>query len=477
MISFSNLKVSKSFNFLIENYEPNYSKISKNMDLLNFPYAIILNHLILFLYKKLTPFLFQEVKNYLDTEFTKCKNGTIKNAYQNKSLHELFFILNNKSKNKINNISSQKRQTENPLRERKKTNYQIGKKVYIPKSEHKKNHSSYQKCNIFENTQKKINISYANRKKDKNEMESIKTQYIKNSKNKINSKRKKDHSFNNSKNNSISNSKKKFNTNSYNYKNDKNKKNSSNIFYTNRKHNNNKNYLLNKKNKIHSSSKKRNHLTKSHPLLNEKILYQLSFNNICNFENNNKNNNLYYNKNYGNYSLKKNINKMPLFQNNYEPNYCNKNIKMEQKNIIQNPLINIIKSKNYSNKSNSYSALNNNIVFNAQKKNFNNINLESYYEGIINGGENKKNLNQEKNDIRQNNNNEEKRNSINRKSKLLNEEMMKKIKNTVDDNLKIMLNFSYENFLSKESEQESKEYYLEKSRNLEERNNTCENYN
>ena len=38
------------------------------------------------------------------------------------------------------------------------------------------------------------------------------------------------------------------------------------------------------------------------------------------------------------------------------------------------------------------------------------------------------------------------------------EEMLKKIKNSLDDdNLKVMLNFSYENFLSKESERESKE--------------------
>ena len=51
---------------------------------------------------------------------------------------------------------------------------------------------------------------------------------------------------------------------------------------------------------------------------------------------------------------------------------------------------------------------------------------------------------------------------------------MKKIKNTIDDNLKIMFNFSYENFLSKESEQESKEYSFEKSKNFEDRNNLGE---
>ena len=42
------------------------------------------------------------------------------------------------------------------------------------------------------------------------------------------------------------------------------------------------------------------------------------------------------------------------------------------------------------------------------------------------------------------------------------EEMLKKIKNSLDDdNLKGMLNFSYENFLSKESERDSKEYSIE----------------
>ena len=45
---------------------------------------------------------------------------------------------------------------------------------------------------------------------------------------------------------------------------------------------------------------------------------------------------------------------------------------------------------------------------------------------------------------------------IKKKNSIKNEEMMKEIKNTLDDNLKVMFNFSYENFLSKESESESK---------------------
>ena len=38
--------------------------------------------------------------------------------------------------------------------------------------------------------------------------------------------------------------------------------------------------------------------------------------------------------------------------------------------------------------------------------------------------------------------------------------MMKQIKSTLDDNLKVIFNFSYENFLSKESESESKKSSL-----------------
>ena len=47
---------------------------------------------------------------------------------------------------------------------------------------------------------------------------------------------------------------------------------------------------------------------------------------------------------------------------------------------------------------------------------------------------------------------------LNTESKQIKEnvEMMKQIKNTLDDNLKVIFNFSYEDFLSKESETESK---------------------
>jgi hypothetical protein len=47
--------------------------------------------------------------------------------------------------------------------------------------------------------------------------------------------------------------------------------------------------------------------------------------------------------------------------------------------------------------------------------------------------------------------------SIKYNNSVKNEDMIKQIKNTIDDNLKVMFNFSYENFLSKESEHESRE--------------------
>ena len=145
----------------------------------------------------------------------------------------------------------------------------------------------------------------------------------------------------------------------------------------------------------------------------------------------------------------------------------------------------MMKCKKYSNKSNSYSIMNNqnknNILINIQKNDFKNI-FEFNYKNIINGGESINNfnnrLNEEKHTLIDNTNNDKndeydenednneinENNNKNKKYKLLNEEMMKKIKNTVDDNLKKMFNFSYENFLSKESEQESKDYVMEKER-------------
>ena len=113
---------------------------------------------------------------------------------------------------------------------------------------------------------------------------------------------------------------------------------------------------------------------------------------------------------------------------------------------------------------------NKNNKLNRNIKNTNIITLELNSLNLINGGENfdcksglegpalvKTDLDKENEKIEENN-----RNLLNKKLKLLNEEMLEKIKSTLYDNLKDMFNFSYENFLSKKSEPESKEYSINK---------------
>ncbi len=142
---------------------------------------------------------------------------------------------------------------------------------------------------------------------------------------------------------------------------------------------------------------------------------------------------------------------------------------------INSPSINdlIIVSQNNSNQKikKSYNINNN---YNNNNYNFQNININNnnyLNNNILN---NNNNNNRENNPYnisniasKQRNKNiatlESKNTQI---SFLKNEEMLKQIKNTIDDNLKIMFNFSYENFLSKESEQESKEVSREIDMNV-----------
>ena len=113
-------------------------------------------------------------------------------------------------------------------------------------------------------------------------------------------------------------------------------------------------------------------------------------------------------------------------------------------------------------------AYNKNIISKIKKNSFLNI---------VNNITNKKNINDKKyihiNSIEINNiikSNEQKRYNkeimeSNHKFKNIdieNDELMKKIKNSIDDNLKVMLNFSYENFLSKESDRDSKDFNYNK---------------
>ena len=82
------------------------------------------------------------------------------------------------------------------------------------------------------------------------------------------------------------------------------------------------------------------------------------------------------------------------------------------------------------------------------------MNIEPMYSNPIETYENEKNTEHSKIKSQYIDLNEESTKSIK------NEEMMKQIKSTLDDNLKVIFNFSYENFLSKESESESKKSSL-----------------
>ena len=525
MNGFKNLKISKLYNYIIINEKNKvYQNNQKNLSLYNetiYPYELILNNLMIFLYKKLKPILFQEVKTYLNSQYMKYKKKIVPtNIIPNQNSNEVSNSENiniNISNNYIN-LSSKKhnkysikdiKNNKEHINQRNKINKKE-KKIYMPKSEQKTIHSGSNKYNNFEK-EKKYKKSTYNKSKNKeikiydfskkyffsddynlfskkniNNIISIKTlmnnQRKKNktiSKNKILSKSKtqQEHSKNSSNNNSISDSRSLINIS--NKKINNSKKIISNLFYTSRHFNDNKNIFHNK-NKNYNSSKKINNLTKSQPLLNEKLLYQLSFNNNCiyNFNINNGNNNIitHYIENF---SKKKN--NIQVYKGNINQIFFNKNKTDNKTTIMEKPLLNLIKSKKISYKANSYSTLNKNNVINNRQRN-NCINLDLNYKNKIEGIENeinisnKNNLNEEKTTFTENNNNDDNINVNIKKSKLLNEEMMKKIKNTVDDNLKIMFNFSYENFLSKESEQESKEFSTEREKYVEERNYSEERY-
>ena len=184
MKGFINLKVSKSYNFLIISKDSKYSnKSQKFLDFSKFPHALILNNLILFLYKKLTPFLFQEVKNYINAQYKKYNNKSHKKESPHKSLNEKYF---KNIKNQMNYPLEDKNNKLELTNKSAKTNYQSVKKAYIPKTEQKKDYSGKNKYKNFIKKRKRINLSHANGRKDINEITSIKTKKINDSKNKNN---------------------------------------------------------------------------------------------------------------------------------------------------------------------------------------------------------------------------------------------------------------------------------------------------
>ena len=214
--------------------------------------------------------------------------------------------------------------------------------------------------------------------------------------------------------------------------------------------------------------------------LNEKLINSLKRNiNEYNrfFNSINKPKNRPYNlKNYSIFTklsknISNNINTNSTLVNNTTLTNKTANDKYIKKSYMSN--IKKAKSYRYNNSNNKKTILSlrkksigmlkeKNKVLKLDKNNFLNI---------VNNITNKKNINDKKyihiNSIEINNiiksnenkneNNDSKENNNGIQINLTNEEMMKKIKNSIDDNLKVMLNFSYENFLSKESERESKD--------------------
>jgi hypothetical protein len=138
MNRFINLKVSKIYNYIFLN-KKDISKVASEEKI---PYDKILNNLIVFLYKKLTPFLFQEVKNFLNVQYMKYKNKSFNyiqlNTNTNDSYSKISFNSEkrNNSKNRDNFTARTKKENIKYQFEltgkTPKTNFQKSKKIYVP---------------------------------------------------------------------------------------------------------------------------------------------------------------------------------------------------------------------------------------------------------------------------------------------------------------------------------------------------------
>ena len=235
---------------------------------------------------------------------------------------------------------------------------------------------------------------------------------------------------------------------------------------------------------VNSNLTQRPFLNKKY-LINEKLKNKLKKNlNKYNhyFNDINKIKNKPYN--LKNYNIFKNLSKINTTTNNSKSKTSNNRNNNTYNNLI-NKTSNIRKSYISSMKKTKSYRMNNSTdkrtILSLRKKSIGLINGrnklpkldKNNFLNIVNNITNKKNIldkkyihinsieinniikNNEKSDF--NENKTHGNNNINTNINITNEEMMKEIKNTIDDNLKIMLNFSYENFLSKESERESKD--------------------
>ena len=412
---------------LIENRNLNpkmstFHKIKINLNYFSIklvPYNKILKELVLFLHKKLSTTIFNEVYKYFMSEIKKYLNAS--------SLKYLEKEKNNKSTNSNGNLNYDISTIQVEGNDKLKKKY-IKKNIkpLVSLSYYTKINNINTKNNIKRSSFSNLNFNNL----DINFMKAFSTKYNYIHCNKKNLNKNKTISNSNSqeRNSSYANTF-QFSNNISNLSNHKEVKNSkknnkkiitgNNKFKINEKLLNNNQMLLNKNNKtINISNKNRNNnkLKKSN---NSRINSKKENNNTI------SSNDIKNKKKISNNKTLKNIPHLAFIDLNKEkPNNSNDK---KYKSIERTS------SKNNNTISNS--------VFNEYKNQFNFDNKRK--KKIINI----KLINPKNNGAT----------SI-LKHLQNSEEMLKKVKRTLeDDNLKVMFNFSYENFLSKESERESKE--------------------
>ena len=371
---------------------PNYFSIKY------IPYNQLLNSLMIFLQKKLSPIVFNEVYLYFINEIKKYINTSSQN-----NLFE-------KDKETNTNISFKINNKRSPL---------ISESSFNKYIEENKKASSNIKKNLSKKIKPLVGLSYFNKlNKKKNltdsnfsslKIKNIDINFIKGLS-----------SYNNYKNN------KPVNTTINKSIKNLNEKDSSYIPSTaNLK--NKKKILLNNKFIMNERLMNKNYKTINTSIQKDKYKYKKTK------KTNKENNSQLISKNSNNKINNKKILSKVAFQSFID--LTNKNDENKYK---------IINNSNIKN-----AVFINNTIFNKYKNNYNIDLLES----------------NNKQDKKINIKLERAKNNGGRgvlKPVQASEEMLKKIKNSLDDdNLKEMLNFSYENFLSKESEGESKEYSIE----------------
>ena len=159
---------------------------------------------------------------------------------------------------------------------------------------------------------------------------------------------------------------------------------------------------------------------------------------------------------------KKIINKNKNYYSNnniFDPDEHVYKILNQKKKMGDNNLM-IKNRNNTSNNKKIKKQITNNLLVSKKMKN-NNIYSKNKKDknNLINSDKKNENINNNKNIYKKENKKQEKKEENKKKEKEKenkNEEQLKQIKSGLDDNLKFLFNFSYENFLNKESENDSK---------------------